>query len=134
MKPKRRIAILSASAFLLSSSVLFFIPVFPRETHASAATVLAIAFWVLFAAGVFLATVLAKENPPENPEKRSFKRLFRFFSTKPLIAVDSVLGAAFLAQILTAALSVPTGWIGYMMIFLILYGMEIHCIVTLAEP
>ena len=133
MNRKTRYLIWSAGSFLISSLILFFVPVFPRDTHPLVATILAIIFWAFFVAGIIFTALLSKNNPSKDPNLKGVKKVFRFFTTKPLKIVDTVLILSVLAALLTAGFSVPTGKAGYLIIFLILYMVELHCVLIYAE-
>lgn len=133
MNLKSRYLIWSAGSFLLSSLVLFFVPVFPRDGHALMATVLAVVFWVFFVAGIIFTAILSKNNPSDVTGPKGVKKVFRFFTTKPLKIVDTVLILAVFAALVTGVFRIPTGLAGYLIIFIILYMIELHCVLIYAE-
>jgi hypothetical protein len=133
MNLKTRYLTWSAGSFLLSSLILFFIPVFPRVAHPLMATILAVVFWGFFVAGIILTALLSKNNPSDSPAPKGVRKVFRLFATKPLKIVDTLLILAVLAAILTTGFSVPTGMAGYFIIFLILYMIELHCVLIYTQ-
>ena len=133
MNLKSRYLIWSAGSFLLSSMVLFFIPAFPRDSYPVTATILAVIFWSFFVAGIIFTAFLSKNNPSDVTGPKGVRKVFRFFTTKPLKIVDTVLILAVFAALVTGIFRIPTGISGYLIIFLILYMIELHCVLIYAE-
>lgn len=128
MNLKSRYLIFSTVAFFLSSLTIFFMPLFPRKTDATMATILALAFWLFLIAGIIITVLLIK-----NVNAKGLPRILSFFKIKRTRIIDAILVISLLSAILTAILHINIGWLQISLMFLVIFTIELHCVFSLIE-
>lgn len=132
MKHKSKSLFLSIGSFLISSLMVFIIPVFPRNENVTAANILACVFWFFFVSGIVFAILLSKETTDKKIKGHSL-RVFRFFRSTPTKITDTLLFIAAISFAVMGTLDVQSRILYEIVIFLFLFSAELHCVFNLID-
>lgn len=132
MNHKSRFLFLSAGCFLISSLLVFIIPLFPRNENVTVANILACIFWLFFVAGIVFAILLSKRTTSKKIKGHSL-RVFRFFRSTPTRITDTVLFIAAISFAVMGTLDVQSRILYEVVIFLFLFSAEMHCVFNLTD-
>lgn len=121
------------TVFFLSSVTIFFMPLFSRETNALMANILALIFWLLLIAGVVFTVLLSKNCELQKSKSKVFPQIFCFFIPNQTRIIDTVLIISILSTIIMAILNRNIACLQTLFIFLSIFSMELHCVLSLTK-
>lgn len=120
-------------AFLLSSITILFMPLFSRESDEMVMNILALTFWLLLIAGIIFTVLISKSIPCKKVKSKGCPRILRFFKTKQTRVIDTAFVISITLVIFTNVFHFNSSWIQFLLIFLSLFTIELHCVCSLID-